>query len=139
MRCATTLGVLVLALATQAGAQDREVRNGHPSRATAAGVAPTHNVSNDERSLHIPLHARPALLQRLETVEHRIQDAPQSLAVLGDECPDGWEPRTAPNGELLYVPLGLLVNAAGEARAPYTLLVACTKLVSDTATNGDRK
>lgn len=130
MRCVTAFGVLVLALTAQVPAQDREVRNGSPSRAAAPGVTTT---------IDIPLHARPALLQRLETVEHRIQDAPDSLAVLGDECPDGWEPRTAPNGELLYVPLGLLVNAAGEARGPYTLLVACTKQVSDTATNGDRE
>ena len=112
MRLITGLGVSVsaLMLATPIGAQ-QDIRR-----------AEIHGEGLPE------INDRPALVQRLETVEHGIQDAPSNMAVLGSECPAGWEPRRTADGELLYVPLGLLVTATGEVHeGPYTLLVACER------------
>ena len=75
----------------------------------------------------LPLQARPALVQRLETVSDRIQATPLYMAVLGHECPQGWTPRKTTDGKTLYVPLGLLVDEDGTPQTPYTLLVACVK------------
>ena len=112
MRLITGLGVSALMLATPAGAQD--IAGAQRAEVRGEGLP--------------EINHRPALIQRIETVEHGIQGTPPYMAVLGNECPDGWEPRVTADGELLYVPLGLLVNAAGEVQeGPYTLLVACER------------
>lgn len=75
----------------------------------------------------LPIDARPALSQHLEPVADRLRNAPENIAVLGGECPDGWAPRTTADGKKLYVPLGLLVDESGTPRTSFTLLVACAK------------
>ena len=115
MRLITGLGVSALLLAMPTSAQQHShIAGGQRAEVRGEGLP--------------EINHRPALIQRLETVEHGIQNAPPYMAVLGNECPDGWEPRMTADGELLYVPLGLLVNAAGEVQeGPYTLLVACER------------
>ena len=117
--CVLSAGML-LTLPALAGAQATH------AHAVAAPLVVGSPDSEDVRAL--PVDARPALSQRIGPVFSWLEHEPQSIAVLGHECPEGWTVRkTADGKKKLYVPLGLLVDETGAPRTSYTLLVACVR------------